>query len=116
MKIIDDLKALKLSKEIKFMLLLLAVIICLLSIFVTIGLKISGDNSACMRNPLIYGAKKLSENNDAEVLCRCSLLKPNTYTLMFTADKMWKDSYSQRTFKETPSLNFTPIEPPNKND
>jgi len=73
----------------------LFLITTILVIVATYQLRIQKDT--CLRDPLIYGAKRLSEVNDAEFSCTCYLDVPISPMVMF-------DQYGmnvEHTTKET---------------
>ena len=42
----------------------------------------------CLKDPLLYGAEKLSKSNNAEFSCSCSLDKPNSPLIFFDSKNM----------------------------
>lgn len=46
--------------------------------------EIKKDSISCVVNPLVYGIKKLSESNNADLTCVCNLAKPNYPSLIIT--------------------------------
>lgn len=68
----------------------------------------------CLANPLVFGAKHLSELNDAEFTCQCEYSNEPDYFVNFNKEKWWveaRESTYVRTETEIPdylkNLNFT---------
>lgn len=44
------------------------------------------ESEQCLNDPLVYGAKKIEQLNGAELICGCSLMKPNSPRLEFNGN------------------------------
>jgi len=89
--------------------LLLAIILFLivLGMLLYVSVLLLKEGYQCMQNPLVFGAGKLKESNNAEFMCTCTLGKPNSPTITF-------DSTGLEVVKETGSrfkpVNFTELD------
>ena len=52
------------NKELKFMLFLLVVLLCVLSIMIILVFKMTGDETECVREPFKYVAEKSGAEPD----------------------------------------------------
>lgn len=55
---------------------------------------ITSEGNQCRQSPLTYGVKALEKANEAPLMCRCTLFKPNTPTLIVTSSNLTFDSDS----------------------
>lgn len=53
---------------------------------------ITSEGNLCRQSPLTYGVKALEKANDAPLMCRCTLFKPNTPTLIVTSGNLTLDT------------------------
>ena len=64
-------------------LLLLAITLLIIDI-----VNIRNKRTQCLVNPLIYGAKLWSEENDAEFYCVCRFQKPSSAVITFDKNNL----------------------------
>lgn len=82
-------------------LLMIGVLLVFVAVSLYVGFMLRDftlDGKDCVRQPFIWGAKEMSEKNNAEVSCSCSLYGETTSTFFFT-----ENGFNKRT---NPILKF----------
>lgn len=97
-------------KIINYLLIVLLVINLILILIVSLQVKKAQEE--CLKDPLVYGARKIKESNNAEFSCSCGLAIPNSPIITFNSERFnvespkTEDSYS--AWKEFNLSQFTP--------
>ncbi len=69
---------------------------------------IKSDGYKCINNPLVYGAKKAAEVNDAEFSCSCIVDKPGMPTVEFNTTGLYTRRKESNPIQE--QINFSEFE------
>jgi len=64
-----------------------SLLLCIILLFICM-IQIKGRQGDCVRNPMVYGARKLSELNDAEFSCTCSIAKIGSPIIKINSNEM----------------------------
>lgn len=70
------------QKQVIILIILLALSI-ILNTMLFIGINKNGD---CFNDPFVYGAKKVSEQAESPIICRCDITKGNYNPFYFTEE------------------------------
>lgn len=85
--------------------IIIGIVILLIITLGFVMIKIIKTNSECTANPLVYGAKKVSEG-DITIMCTCNM-KDNVDDSRF--NPFWFDNETIEVIKEERDFNYTYI-------
>lgn len=68
--------------------LILIALVIALGLLTYVAIQLPSEGTQCLLNPLVYGAKQVKQDNNAELFCSCNLDKPNSPIIRFTSESM----------------------------